>query len=80
MRTASAVFPTHVGMFLCEEYDAFIGICFPHACGDVPGQTMNFVDELLFSPRMWGCSVVAIAADISSDVFPTHVGMFRKYQ
>ena len=51
---------------------------FPHACGDGPARGRYCGAADMFSPRMWGWSVVLFCAHSFQVVFPTHVGMVRK--
>ena len=73
-----SVFPTHVGMFRISCGPQTAGGSFPHACGDVPGFLIVIYLGFLFSPRMWGCPGHRRLPLRPRDVFPTHVGMFRR--
>ena len=48
------VFPTHVGMILVYICKMQGGCSIPHACEDDPPVKYLLLDELEYSPRMWG--------------------------
>ncbi len=50
------VFPTHVGVYRVKNLAEALSRGFPHACGGVPGQVVNWDAKVTFSPRMWGCT------------------------
>ena len=75
--TCSGVFPTYVGMVRAMYRQYHVDARFPHVCGDGPFCTAFMVAVLLFSPRMWGWSVVPTTLFRSGSVFPTYVGMVR---
>ena len=72
------VFPTPVGMFRDTAQSTLRLFGFPHACGDVPESLARHILKAMFSPRLWGCSVIRPFLDDGGGVFPTPVGMFRK--
>ena len=51
----SAVFPTHVGVFLCSAGCCGAAMGLPHACGGVSGFRRHTASGTWSSPRMWGC-------------------------
>ena len=72
------VFPTHVGMFRLSLLLTRVGGSFPHTCGDVPAECDINCILAKFSPHMWGCSDLLVKNGLLTEVFPTHVGMFRQ--
>ena len=77
---ASHVFPTCVGVFrhrlrLIRYMPSFS----PHAwgCSDEEMERLHAI--ITFSPHAWGCSGRLTYASIYHIVFPTCVGVFRKY-
>ena len=74
------VFPTRVGMFRFWRSARSTGRSFPHARGDVPKYRYRKDGGGKFSPRAWGCSFPYKSARGKSSVFPTRVGMFRRYR
>ena len=71
------VFPTLVGMSRGTRRILSGTHSFPHARGDVPGCGAEFVNDLAFSPRSWGCSGVLRVLPERHGVSLTPVGMFR---
>ena len=49
---------------------------FPRVCGDVPSLDEWILTQILFSPRMRGCSDLQQAMAEGVDVFPAYAGMF----
>ena len=70
------VFPTHVGVFLPLTFRAWITAGLPHARGGVSHIAAHLRYCAPSSPRTWGCFHVDGFADLASEVFPTHVGVF----
>ncbi len=50
------LFPTRVGMFRSRSRRNTRRSSFPHASGDVPGESPSPSFRTIFSPREWGCS------------------------
>ncbi len=50
---------------------------FPHARGDGPKCATSQRRRSRFSPRTWGWTAIPATAPITTNVFPTHVGMDR---
>ena len=73
------VFPTCVGMYRTYLPASFAFTRFPHMRGDVPRtrKAIEYVEE--FSPHAWGCTDLRQDAQVVVFVFPTCVGMYRKY-
>ena len=71
-----AVFPTLVGVFPYEHQKEFAQHGLPHARGGVSNVRMSFIEELLSSPRSWGCFRLMVTRTPSCAVFPTLVGVF----
>ena len=57
-RSPRYVFPTRVGMVRAVGRLGASERRFPHACGDGPASTTSGNDAFVFSPRVWGWSVV----------------------
>ena len=72
-----SVFPTYVGMVRTRARLSSAPARFPHVCGDGPLMQRHLAHFTLFSPRMWGWSVVGSVRMPSGVVFPTYVGMVR---
>ena len=72
----SAVFPTHVGVFLLPAGNTETAACLPHARGGVSlaGRLIYIVCQS--SPRTWGCFLLRPHTRHPRAVFPTHVGVF----
>ncbi len=73
------VFPTHVGMVrnlavLMQAHERF-----PHARGDGPRPNNTAAPPPPFSPRTWGWSAKKVTGWHTPRVFPTHVGMVRRF-
>src|SRR5208282_3261241 len=71
------VLPTRVGMVrecLCDGAGCR---CSPHACGDGPYSDALQKGHSMFSPRVWGWSVIRLRHVRRRDVLPTRVGMVR---
>ena len=70
------VFPTPVGVFLCQQY--FFGRfdSFPHARGGVSQVMPSIIGGSTFSPRPWGCFHPLLSSPGQVVVFPTPVGVF----
>ena len=54
-----------------REYESF-----PHASGGVSVKKDGKKEIFLFSPREWGCFLVAASIYLYKNVFPTRVGVF----
>ena len=70
------VFPTHVGVFLCQYRRLFASACLPHARGGVSQAERYSKADRASSPRTWGCFFAGAARARPAIVFPTHVGVF----
>ena len=71
------VFPTPVGMVRYACFGASAAICFPHARGDGPRNSVLRGYGEWFSPRPWGWSATSTGITDIYVVFPTPVGMVR---
>ena len=71
------VFPMRVGMVRFVFKIKFLGLSFPHACGDGPGVISFSVCQKKFSPCVWGWSVNSTNSLFKRVVFPMRVGMVR---
>ncbi len=76
LASSSAVFPTHVGVFLAGSEKALADWRLPHARGGV--STFGLVSGTVqpSSPRTWGCFRLVLCLLVFYAVFPTHVGVF----
>jgi len=73
------VFPTRVGMVRgCGRWLTKLE-SFPHACGDGPLLVDAGLTTVGFSPRVWGWSVFGKGPSGRVFVFPTRVGMVRRF-
>ena len=72
----AGVFPTHVGVFLWPSPKHFPRLSLPHARGGVSRSSVSLSKCLRSSPRTWGCFRRPGAAQLGTQVFPTHVGVF----
>ena len=72
----SGVFPTHVGVFLTFVYMLEVMKRIPHARGGVSIARDLLEKVRKYSPRTWGCFYSSRCHSSSSQVFPTHVGVF----
>ena len=72
----SAVFPTHVGVFLTVVDDRLRALGLPHARGGVSSHRSHGLSVSASSPRTWGCFRLADHYLRPFSVFPTHVGVF----
>ena len=52
-------------------------VCFPRARGDGPPFPALKAQDLMFSPRPWGWSVMYLLQYMRINVFPAPVGMVR---
>ena len=73
-----SVFPTHVGVFLEVAFSRRRMSGLPHARGGVSAASSSLFPVRPSSPRTWGCFRVQALMLCSLDVFPTHVGVFRR--
>ncbi len=73
------VFPTHVGVYRDIRSYERRGNRIPHACGGVPPISMSWGYPQVYSPRMWGCTDMMLNLLPHCQVFPTHVGVYRKW-
>ena len=72
----SAVFPTPVGVFLCQLLLRCYSLSLPHARGGV-SLSLLFDNRIEgSSPRPWGCFFLAAGLVAGGLVFPTPVGVF----
>ena len=74
--TATAVFPTHVGVFLAGMKRPLRCSGLPHARGGVSDTIQRPGSPSMSSPRTWGCFCPSCPAQAAAAVFPTHVGVF----
>ena len=65
-------------MFLEEQTENMLGLCFPRARGDVPVHGKAIFPQKKFSPRTRGCSGKRVPPSPRRGVFPAHAGMFRE--
>ena len=70
------VFPTRVGVFLCDKTRKRHHYRLPHASGGVSFSTASFLAPALSSPREWGCFRYDALLGPYGGVFPTRVGVF----
>ena len=70
------VFPTHVGVFLCDLHSIIALNCLPHARGGVSAEAIRLIGSQSSSPRTWGCFRYRQRKGPGRKVFPTHVGVF----
>ena len=70
------VFPAYAGMFRRCGVRWPHDRSFPRVCGDVPVDLVGFGLNLLFSPRMRGCSAFLSPGIACELVFPAYAGMF----
>ena len=70
------VFPTHVGVFLCNAVYGLSVDCLPHARGGVSLPCLCYLANCASSPRTWGCFYCCRFRFSLCTVFPTHVGVF----
>ena len=75
-RKPSAVFPTHVGVFLLRHVACQNNGSLPHARGGVSTQSARGEVTNPSSPRTWGCFYPPLKIELVLLVFPTHVGVF----
>ena len=73
-----AVFPTHVGVFLPWSFIRSEPSGLPHARGGVSIFGRRNGRTTKSSPRTWGCFFLFFFPPETQQVFPTHVGVFRK--
>ena len=73
---SSAVFPTHVGVFLSPKGIAENIARLPHARGGVSVDLWRIGMTYKSSPRTWGCFQNLPRNESARMVFPTHVGVF----
>ena len=74
-----SVFPTHVGVFLSTPLPGRTPPCLPHACGGVSSVAVDIRRDRVSSPRMWGCFFFPGMDRTGKAVFPTHVGVFLRF-
>ncbi len=75
----AGVFPTRVGMDLDSLKPPAPLPRFPHAGGDGPVRNKPAPGKPLFSPRGWGWTAGCAGGGNSKTVFPTRVGMDRRW-
>ena len=75
--TTLPVFPTHVGVFRACCPPSWLAPCLPHPRGGVPSKVSGPGTGTESSPPTWGCSEPRGRHVVLSQVFPTHVGVFR---
>ncbi len=73
----SAVVPTHVGVHRCGPWRGTSPTRRPHARGGAPLLEPATWNGVRSSPRTWGCTAEAPAAEAPPVVVPTHVGVHR---
>ena len=73
------VFPACAGMFRPFCPFSASAASFPRVCGDVPRFVYDFLPELMFSPRVRGCSSHPNSRAWRQSVFPACAGMFRTH-
>ena len=71
-----SVFPTCVGVFPAKEAAETTQGSLPHVRGGVSSSLAPQVNDILSSPRAWGCFLADLWEWLSGDVFPTCVGVF----
>ena len=76
VKNHQTVFPTPVGVFPRYGLLWCIGISFPHARGGVSHPNLLVRSSQEFSPRPWGCFLLASRLIAPANVFPTPVGVF----
>ena len=74
----TSVFPTHMGVYRLIGLSGLQRVSFPHTRGGVPNSTTKNSLAPAFSPHTWGCTDVGIFAGVDRNVFPTHVGVYRR--
>ena len=72
------VFPTCVGVYLISKITLLPDEVFPTCVGVYRWNTGQNIRNMVFSPRVWGCTVGKKRQVLWSDVFPTCVGVYRK--
>ena len=72
----SAVFPTPVGVFLCQLLLRCYSLSLPHARGGVSWCRRLRCWRFASSPRPWGCFSLTNLWPLPWKVFPTPVGVF----
>ena len=75
-RTLQPVFPTCVGVFLCNFVGSISCCRLPHVRGGVSKHMVNLGYIRKSSPRAWGCFNSICYKEILHSVFPTCVGVF----
>ncbi len=78
-RLGRGVFPTHVGVFPTSAAHSRACLGLPHARGGVSASQTASASSQVSSPRTWGCFLALADAGSQHSVFPTHVGVFRRY-
>ena len=73
------VFPTHVGVFLCQRPLSWQVYRLPHARGGVSHAKHGMCSTGASSPRTWGCFSLRRPHVRQARVFPTHVGVFLAF-
>ena len=65
-----------MGVFLLSVFPVIFCICLPHVRGGVSYPRRRSADEVVSSPRAWGCFLPANKNNKWRKVFPTCVGVF----
>ncbi len=69
------LFPTHVGVSLCDIGPKTGGQALPHTRGGVPPKIAKKYLYIHSSPHTWGCPYAKGALSLADALFPTHVGV-----
>ena len=77
-QAAGSVFPTHVGVFPYPGVLKLTNSGLPHARGGVSLLWKQKSRSIRSSPRTWGCFRKRSSISCRANVFPTHVGVFRR--
>ena len=72
------LFPTHVGVYRRVGRFPVGPSPLPHARGGVPRPRRSCEVNYDSSPRTWGCTDLAIERALLAELFPTHVGVYRR--
>ena len=72
------MFPTHVGIARIASMLPMRKGYVPYACGDCASVQKARWTGRQCSLRMWGLRVFGIVAELTDEMFPTHVGIARR--
>ena len=78
MFTEFSLFPTHVGVYRRPPTATLGRSTIPHARGGVPKGRHLYRQGADYSPRTWGCTGLLRGRNVLGDLFPTHVGVYRR--